>query len=141
MGPLDGIRVLDLSQIVVGPYCTMLLGDLGAEIIKVERPDRGDDTRDWGPPFLNGESAYFLSLNRNKKSVTLNLKEPEGLRVLMHLASECDVLIQNFKPGDHGAAWGQATRPSAGVNPRDHLLLDLRLRADGAFIRISGGTM
>ena len=117
MGPLDGIRVLDLSQIVVGPYCTMLLGDLGAEIIKVERPDRGDDTRDWGPPFLNGESAYFLSLNRNKKSVTLNLKEPEGLRVLMHLASECDVLIQNFKPGTMDRL-GAGYEAVAGVNPR-----------------------
>jgi crotonobetainyl-CoA:carnitine CoA-transferase CaiB-like acyl-CoA transferase len=99
MGPLEGIRVLDLSQVVVGPYCTMLLGDLGAEVIKVERPDRGDDTRAWGPPFVESESAYFLSLNRNKKSVTLNLKEPEGLKVLLDLAAKSDVLVQNFKPG------------------------------------------
>ena len=117
MGPLEGIRVLDLSQVVVGPYCTMLLGDLGAEVIKVERTGRGDDTRSWGPPFLEGESAYFLSLNRNKKSVTLNLKDPKGLSVLLDLAAKSDIFIQNFKPGTIdrlGAGYGAVS----GVNPK-----------------------
>ena len=117
MGPLDGIRVLDLSQVVVGPYCTMLLGDLGADVIKVERPGRGDDTRDWGPPFLNGESAYFLSVNRNKMSITLNLKEPEGIRVLMDLAAKCDIFIQNFKPGVMERL-GADYDAIAGINPK-----------------------
>ncbi|MBI1725379.1 MAG: CoA transferase, partial [Candidatus Tectomicrobia bacterium] len=71
--PLEGIRVLDLTRILAGPYCTMMLGDMGAEVIKVENPDGGDDTRAWGPPFLNGVSTYFISINRNKKSVTINL--------------------------------------------------------------------
>ena len=71
MKPLDGIRVVDLSRILAGPYCSMLLGDMGAEIVKIENPDHGDDTRGWGPPFIDGESAYFLSINRNKKSLTL----------------------------------------------------------------------
>ncbi|MFQ5691572.1 MAG: CaiB/BaiF CoA transferase family protein [Nitrospinota bacterium] len=117
MGPLDGVRVLDLSQVVVGPYCTMLLGDLGAEVIKIERPDRGDDTRQWGPPFVEGESAYFLSLNRNKKSVTLNLKDPAGLKVLMDLAPKCDIFVENFKPGTLdrlGAGYEAVSR----TNPR-----------------------
>ncbi|MFQ5916067.1 MAG: CaiB/BaiF CoA transferase family protein [Nitrospinota bacterium] len=117
MGPLDGIRVLDLSQVVVGPYCTMLLGDLGAEVIKIERPGRGDDTRDWGPPFLDSESAYFLCLNRNKKSVTLNLKDPQGLKVLMDLSAKSDVFIENFKPGTLerlGAGYEAISK----VNPR-----------------------
>ncbi|KKL73300.1 hypothetical protein LCGC14_2076280, partial [marine sediment metagenome] len=72
--PLEGIKVLDLSRALAGPYCTMMLADMGAEVIKVEMPGRGDDSRSWGPPFLNGESAYFMSVNRNKKSITLNLK-------------------------------------------------------------------
>ena len=117
MGPLDGIRVLDLSQVVVGPYCTMLLGDLGADVIKVERPGRGDDSRDWGPPFLNGESAYFLSVNRNKMSITLNLKEPKGIRVLMDLAAKCDIFIQNFKPGVMERL-GADYETIAGINPK-----------------------
>ena len=79
---LDGITVLDLTRVLSGPYCTMMLADMGARVIKVEQPGKGDDTRGWGPPFQNGESAYFLSINRNKESVTLNLKHPEGRRVL-----------------------------------------------------------
>ena len=97
--PLDGITVLDLTRILSGPYCTMMLGDMGARVIKVEQPGKGDDTRGWGPPFLNGESAYFLSINRNKESVTLNLKHPDGRRILDTLIERADVLVENFRPG------------------------------------------
>lgn len=96
---LNGIRVLDLSRILAGPYCSMVLGDYGAEIIKVERPGTGDDTRAWGPPFAGSESAYFLCINRNKKSVTLDMQKPKGLVILKRLAEKCDVLIENFSPG------------------------------------------
>jgi formyl-CoA transferase len=97
--PLAGIRVLDLSRILAGPYCTMLLGDLGAEIIKVERPGTGDDTRTWGPPFAGGESAYYLCCNRNKRSITIDLKNPRGVELVKEFAKESDVLIENFTPG------------------------------------------
>jgi formyl-CoA transferase len=97
--PLAGVRVLDLSRVLAGPYCAMILGDLGAEVIKVEEPARGDDTRIWGPPYAAGESAYYLGLNRNKRGMTLNLKHPRALEVLDRLIARSDVLIQNFKPG------------------------------------------
>jgi len=96
--PLAGIRVLDFSHALAGPYCTMLLGDLGADVIKVE-PPKGDQSRQWGPPFINGESSYFLSVNRNKRSVVLDLKRPEGLRIAEKLAIASDVVVENFKPG------------------------------------------
>jgi CoA:oxalate CoA-transferase len=95
---LQGITVLDLTRVLAGPYCTMMLADLGAEVIKVERPGTGDDSRSFGP-FVNGESAYFMSINRGKRSVTLNLKSPEGKDILRRLASEADILVENFKPG------------------------------------------
>ncbi len=117
MGPLEGIRVLDLSQAATGPYCTMLLGDLGAEVIKVERPGRGDDTRQWGPPFIEGESAYFLSLNRNKKSLSLNLKHPEGLKIALELARRSDVLVENFRP-DTLERLGLGYQALSVMNPR-----------------------
>ena len=98
-GPLSGIRVLDLSRILAGPFCTMNLGDMGAEIIKIEQPGKGDDTRSWGPPFAGSEAAYFLGINRNKKSVTLNLKSEEGIKILKKLLKDSDVLIENFKFG------------------------------------------
>ncbi len=98
-GPLDGITVLDLTRVLSGPYCTMMLGDMGARVIKIEQPGKGDDTRAWGPPFQNGESTYFLSINRNKESVTLNLKHPDGRRVLDHLIDMADVLVENYRPG------------------------------------------
>lgn len=99
-GLLSGVRVIDLSRVLAGPYCTMMLGDLGAEIIKVEAPDRGDDTRHWGPPFAEGgESAYFLSTNRNKRSITINLKSQNGMELLKDLIRTGDVLIDNFKKG------------------------------------------
>ena len=97
--PLAGIRVLDLSRILAGPYCTMILGDLGAEVIKVERPDGGDDTRTWGPPFAGGESAYYLCCNRNKKSITVDLKSSCGVNLIKELAQVSDVLVENFTPG------------------------------------------
>ncbi len=97
--PLAGIRVLDLSRVLAGPFCTMILGDLGAEVIKVERPGEGDDTRRWGPPFAFGESAYYLCANRNKKSITVDLKTGEGRALVRRLAETCDVLIENFRVG------------------------------------------
>jgi formyl-CoA transferase len=98
-GPLDGIRVLDLTRVVAGPYCSMFLGDLGAEVVKVEQPGFGDDTRGWGPPFTGGESAYYLCINRNKQSITLDLKSTEGVELLRQMTEVADVVIENFRPG------------------------------------------
>jgi crotonobetainyl-CoA:carnitine CoA-transferase CaiB-like acyl-CoA transferase len=97
--PLDGLLVIDLSRVLAGPYCTMELADMGATVIKIEIPDSGDDTRAYGPPFLNGESTYFMSVNRNKKSLTLNLKHPRGKEILRQLLHKGDVLVENFRPG------------------------------------------
>jgi formyl-CoA transferase/CoA:oxalate CoA-transferase len=99
MTPFQGITVLDLTRVLSGPYCTMILGDLGARVIKIEQPGKGDDTRAWGPPFLSGESAYFLSVNRNKESVTLDFKKPEGRAILERLLAKADVVVENFRPG------------------------------------------
>jgi len=100
MGPaLEGIRVLDLSRALAGPYCTMMLGDMGAEIIKLEMPGTGDEARHYGPPFQEGESSYFLSVNRNKLSITLNLKDSRGKEIFRELAKKSDVLVENFRPG------------------------------------------
>ena len=106
MQPLEGIRVLDLTRALAGPYCTMMLGDLGADVIKVERPGPGDDSRGWGPPFVGdpygpypGESAYFIAVNRNKHSITVNLKSPDGQEIIHRLASISDVLVENFRTG------------------------------------------
>jgi crotonobetainyl-CoA:carnitine CoA-transferase CaiB-like acyl-CoA transferase len=98
MRPLDGIRVVDLTRILSGPYCTMTLADLGAEVIKIE-PPQGDDTRLWGPPFVAGESTYFLSVNRNKQSIILDLKSETGKQALWDLIGHADVVIENFRPG------------------------------------------
>ena len=97
--PLVGYRVLDLTRALAGPYCTMLLGDLGADVIKVERPETGDEARHWGPPFYGGESSYFLSMNRNKRSVALDLKDATGLRLCLELAAQADIVVSNFTPG------------------------------------------
>src|SRR5712664_1345478 len=99
MRPLEAIRVLDLTRVLSGPYCTMLLGDLGAEVIKVERPGEGDDTRAFAPPFQGDQAAYFLSINRNKKSLTLDMKSERGKEILWRLVDLCDVLVENFRPG------------------------------------------
>ena len=115
-GPLEGIRVVDLTRILAGPYCTMMLGDMGAEIIKIENPDGGDDTRSWGPPFLNGVSTYFISINRNKKSLTLNLKDERGKELLRDLIRKSDIMVENFRPGTLdklGFSWEEIHR----INP------------------------
>ena len=96
---LSGITVLDLTRVMSGPYCTLMLADMGARVIKVEHPRHGDDTRAWGPPFVAGESAYFLSVNRNKDSLTLDFKQPDGRRILDAIIDRADVLVENFKPG------------------------------------------
>ena len=98
-GALDGLRVLDLTRILAGPLCTMMLGDMGADVIKVEPPGSGDDTRAWGPPFADKESAYYLGVNRNKRSMTLNMAGRPGQEILAKLVAECDVLVENFKVG------------------------------------------
>src|SRR5688500_4047829 len=97
--PLAGLTVLDLTRVLSGPYCTMLLADMGARVIKIEQPGRGDDTRSWGPPFVGAESAYFLSINRNKESLTLDFKAREGRQILDELIRSADVLVENFRPG------------------------------------------
>lgn len=97
--PLDGIRVLDLSRVLAGPLCTQVLGDLGADVVKIERPGTGDDTRGWGPPFAGDDAAYFLSLNRNKRSVVADLKTEEGVSLVRRLAGSSDVVIENFRRG------------------------------------------
>lgn len=106
MRPLEGIRVLDLTRALAGPYCTMMLGDLGADVIKVERPGQGDESRGWGPPFVGapygpypGESTYFIAANRNKRSITVNFKNAEGQHIIRRLASISDVLVENFRTG------------------------------------------
>jgi formyl-CoA transferase len=99
LGPLSGVRVLDLTRVVAGPYCSMFLGDLGAEVVKVEQPGAGDDTRGWGPPFAGGESAYYLCINRNKQSLTLDLKSKRAVELLRDLVKAADVIIENFRPG------------------------------------------
>ncbi len=97
--PLHGFRVVDLSRALAGPYCAMMLGDLGADVIKVEDPSVGDEARTWGPPFLGTESGYYLSMNRNKLGMAINLKDHDGLALCMRLAERADVFIENFRPG------------------------------------------
>src|SRR5256885_10547048 len=96
MPPLDGVRVLDLSRVLAGPYCTMLLADLGAEVIKVERPGVGDETRAWGPPYAGGESAYYMSVNRSKRSLAIDLSTEEGRQQALELAATSPIGIRNF---------------------------------------------
>jgi formyl-CoA transferase len=107
MGALSHIRVLDLTRILAGPWCTQALADLGADVIKIERPGQGDDTRQWGPPYARDaagqdttEAAYYLAVNRNKRSVTVDISTPEGQDLIRRLVAECDVLVENFKVGD-----------------------------------------
>jgi crotonobetainyl-CoA:carnitine CoA-transferase CaiB-like acyl-CoA transferase len=103
-GALEGLTIVDLSRVLSGPYCTMLAADMGARVVKIEHPVRGDDTRAWGPPFLGSESAYYLGVNRNKESVAIDFKTPEGREVLSALIAKADVLVENFRPGTLDAA-------------------------------------
>ena len=124
MNALDGIRVLDLSRVLAGPWCTQTLADLGADVIKIERPGSGDDTRSWGPPFLKdrdghdtGEAAYYLGTNRNKRSVTCDIARPEGQALVRELAQHCHVFVENFKVGDM-ARYGLDHAALKAINPR-----------------------
>jgi formyl-CoA transferase len=152
-GALDGIRVLDMSRHLAGPYCAMMLGDMGAEVIKVERAGVGDETRSWGPPFHGGESAYYLSSNRNKRSITVNLKDERGVEIVRALARESDVLIENLRAGRlEGMGLGYADLKA--LNPglvfcsisgfghsgpdRDLPGYDFMIQARGGFMSITG---
>lgn len=115
--PLEGITVIDVSRVLAGPYAAMMLGDLGADVIKVERPDGGDQTRAWGPPHLGDESAYYLSINRNKRSLTLNLKSEQGREIIKQLVKKGDVLIENFRPGGM-ESFGLGYEDLKQLNPR-----------------------
>src|SRR5437588_2987456 len=116
-GPLAGIRVLDASRVLAGPFCGQLLGDLGAEVIKIERPGSGDETRAWGPPFAGPLSAYYLSCNRNKRGVTLDLGKPEGLQLFHDLVRQSDILLENFRAGSADRL-GLGPEKLLALNPR-----------------------
>jgi crotonobetainyl-CoA:carnitine CoA-transferase CaiB-like acyl-CoA transferase len=116
--PLGDVRVVDLSRVLAGPYCTMMLADLGADVVKVERPGEGDETRAWGPPYAGGEAAYFLAVNRSKRSIAVDLKAPEGRAIVLDLCARADVVLENFRPGTAArlgldAASAQARNPRA----------------------------
>src|SRR5688572_19210292 len=122
--PLTNVRILDLSRILAGPWCSQILADLGAEVIKIERPGKGDDTRGWGPPFIKDRSgrdapdaAYFQCANRGKKSVTIDIAKPEGQALVRELAARCDVLLENFKVGDL-ARYRLGYEAIRAINPR-----------------------
>jgi formyl-CoA transferase len=116
-GPLDGIRVLDLTRALAGPYCTLMLGDMGADVIKVEMPGTGDEARSWGPPFIDGESTYFMSISRNKRSVTVDLKQEDGREIVRRLIGRADVLVENFRPGLMDR-FGLGYEQARALNPR-----------------------
>ncbi|GKZ14529.1 CaiB/BaiF CoA-transferase family protein [Haladaptatus sp. T7] len=155
IGPLDGITVLDASRVLVGPFCTMQLGDLGADVIKIERPGTGDQTREWHPPTYgeSDESAYYLSVNRNKRSMTLDLASDEGQTVFRDLASEADVVVSNFRVGTM-EKWGLDYRTLREDNPglvycalsgygewgpdKDRPAYDLIMQAEGGLMSITG---
>ena len=123
-GALDGIRVLDLSRVLAGPWCTQILADLGADVVKIERPGAGDDTRHWGPPFLKDadghdtdQASYYTACNRNKRSVTLDIATPEGQELIRQMALQADVLVENFKVGGL-AQYGLDHASLLALNPR-----------------------
>jgi crotonobetainyl-CoA:carnitine CoA-transferase CaiB-like acyl-CoA transferase len=158
--PLANVRVLDLSRILAGPWCTQLLADLGAEVIKIERPGKGDDTRGWGPPFIpdpggkgSPDAAYFQCTNRGKKSVAVDLARPQGQALIRELAASCDVLLENFKVGDltrYGLGYEDLRR----INPRivycsitgfgqtgpyrDRACYDFMIQAMGGLMSVTG---
>src|SRR5260221_13296203 len=115
-GPLDGLRVIDLTRVLAGPFCTQSLGDLGAEVLKVEPPGLGDETRHF-PPFVGGESHYFLGINRNKKSLVIDLQQPEGADILRRLVAKADILVENYRPGGMDPPRPRYAAP-AGSQPR-----------------------
>jgi crotonobetainyl-CoA:carnitine CoA-transferase CaiB-like acyl-CoA transferase len=123
--PLAGVRVLDLTRVLAGPFAAMMLGDMGADVIKVEETGKGDDTRKW-PPFVGGEASYFMSVNRSKRSLTLNLKSPAGVAILKRLAARSDVVLENFRTGTMEKL-GVGCDPASG-QPEADLLRDLGLR-------------
>lgn len=151
--PLDGLTVLDASRVLVGPFCTMQLGDLGAEVIKIERPDGGDQTRGWHPPTYGEESAYYVIINRNKRSLTLNLASDEGREVFRDIAAEVDVLVENFRVGKMDD-WGLGYDTLSDANPglvycslsgygewgpqKDRPAYDIMMQAEGGMMSITG---
>lgn len=151
-GPLDGVVVADFSRILAGPVCTMVLADLGADVIKIERPGTGDDTRTWGPPFLNGDAAYFLSINRNKRSIDLDLGQPDDLETARDIIKRSDVLVENFRTGvmeDFGLAYDDVrgdnpdliycSMPAFAHAEHRHLPgYDLLMQAISGFMSITG---
>jgi len=150
--PLAGVRVVDLSRVLAGPYATMTLADLGADVVKIEHPAGGDETRAWGPPFAGGESAYFLSVNRGKRSVAVDLKDPEGRDLALELCARADVVIENFRPGgaarlglDYEAV--RARRPDVvyctisgfgSREPSDRAGYDFTVQAESGLMAITG---
>jgi crotonobetainyl-CoA:carnitine CoA-transferase CaiB-like acyl-CoA transferase len=150
--PLAGVRVVDLSRVLAGPYATMTLADLGADVVKIEHPLGGDETRAWGPPFVGGESAYFLSVNRSKRSVALDLKDPEGRDLALELCERADVVIENFRPGGAarlGLDYEAVRRRRPGVvyctisgfgarEPRDRAGYDFTVQAESGLMAITG---
>jgi crotonobetainyl-CoA:carnitine CoA-transferase CaiB-like acyl-CoA transferase len=150
--PLAGVRIVDLSRVLAGPYATMTLADLGADVVKIEHPAGGDETRTWGPPFAGGESAYFLSVNRGKRSVALDLKDPEGRELALELCARADVVIENFRPGgagrlglDYDAV--RTRRPDVvyctisgfgAREPRDRAGYDFTVQAESGLMAITG---
>ena len=133
---LQGVRVLDLTRILAGPSATQLLGDLGADVVKVEKPAEGDDTRTWGPPFVAGrdgqptsESAYYLCANRNKRSIEIDLASPDGQALILRLLANADVLIENYKVGGTRRLWPVVCAAQRQI-PTINLLLDYRIRTD-----------
>ena len=152
-GPLAGVTILDLTRVLSGPYCTMLAADMGARVIKIEHPRRGDDTRAWGPPFLEGESSYYLSVNRNKESVALDYTTPDGRAVLDALIDRADVLVENFRPGtldDRGLGYGAVSAKHPGLiyvsisgfghtGPRrEEAGYDAVIQAEGGLMSVTG---
>jgi crotonobetainyl-CoA:carnitine CoA-transferase CaiB-like acyl-CoA transferase len=150
--PLDGVVVADFTRVLAGPLCTMVLSDLGADVIKIERPGTGDDTRTWGPPFVEGDSAYFLSINRNKRSIALDLTEEDDLDVARGITDRADVLVENFRSGvmdDLGLGHADVTRTNPGLiycsmpafafsGSRDLPGYDLLMQAISGFMSITG---
>jgi crotonobetainyl-CoA:carnitine CoA-transferase CaiB-like acyl-CoA transferase len=137
MPPLDGILVADFSRVLAGPLCAQMLADAGARVIKVEEPERGDETRRWGPPFISGESAYFLSVNRNKESVCLDLKSGRGLKIAARLIARADVVVENFRR-DQRVKLGVSAEQVHAINPRAILCSISGFEADGPDADVPG---